>query len=206
MSEEKVAEYVEKAMDADEFDILEYVDSQEMANDEVTINVNVAGAKRLHQLVEKRSIAIAERRALAKNGNTEPLGLDEAFEDTEYDDEVNALVEELDKTAITFEIKSVPPKLVRSIDTHYKATEDKTWSDERKEKHNEDRIADLLSRAIAGTRVGDGRRDTRPWDKERLKEFEKLVYPEEFAKLIQALYSIVYAGPVFEEALNADFS
>ena len=206
MNEEKIREHVEEALDADTFDVMSYIENQDVASDEVTVYVNIKGAKKLKKLVEKRREYLAEKRALEASGKGEPVGLDEAYEDTEYDDEINALVDELEKTALVFELKSVAPALVRAIDKHYAATEDKGWSDERKAEHNADRVADLLSRAIAGVRRGDGKRDPQEWDKERLKKFEEQVYDEEFGKLLSGLYEIVYAGSVFEEALNADFS
>lgn len=206
MNEEKIQEYVEEAMDVDTFDVLNYVENQDVAADEVTVYVNIKGAKKLQKLVAKRQEYLAEKRALESSGKGEPIGLDEAYEDTEYDEEINALIEELEKTALIFELKSVAPALVRSITKHYAATEDKNWSDERKAEHNADRVADQLSRAIAGVRRGDGKRDPQEWDMDRLKAFEEQVYDEEFAKLLSGLYEIVYAGSVFEEALNADFS
>lgn len=206
MNEEKIRDNVENALDADEFDVLDYIENQEVASDEVSVYVNIKGAKDLQKLLNKRREYLAERRAYATAGKDEPLGLDEAFEDTEFDDEINALIESLEETALIFEVKSVAPSLVRAIDKHYAATEDKSWSEARKAEHNADRLADILARAISGVRRGDGHRDTKEWDKDRLKKFEETVYEEQFAKLVNGLYEMVYSGSVFEEALNADFS
>lgn len=206
MNEDKIRENVEEALNAETFDVLNYVENQEVGSDEVSVYVNVKGAKRLQKLVEQRHEYLAEQRARTANGKSETLGLDEAYEDTEYDDEINALVEELEKTALIFELKTVAPALVRSIDKHYAATADKDWSEERKAEYNAERLADLLSRAIAGVRRGDGARDPQEWDKARLEAFEVQVYEEQFSKLLSALYEMVYTGTVFEEALNADFS
>lgn len=206
MNEDKIRQNVEEAMDADTFDVLEYVETQEVGVDEVTIYVNVKGAKRLQKLVEQRQEVLAEQRALTAGGKTEPRGLDEAYEDTEYDDEINALVEELEKTALIFELKTVPPALRRAIEKHYAATEDKDWNEEKKAEHASARVADVLSRSIAGVRRGDGKRDPLEWDRERLEKFEGQVYDEQFAKLLTALYEMVYTGTIFEEALTADFS
>lgn len=206
MNEEKIKQHVEEAMNADTFDVLEYVENQDVASDEVTVYVNIKGAKKLQKLVEKRREYLAEQRALAASGKEEPLGLDEAYEDTEYDDEINALVDELEKTALTFELKSVAPALVRAIDKHYAAIEDKSWNETQRSEHNSERVADILSRAIEGVRLGNGKRDSGSWDKDRLKKFEEQVYDEQFAKLLSSLYEMVYSGSVFEEALTADFS
>lgn len=206
MNEEKIKGLVDEALNAEEFDVLDYVDNQEAAKDEVVINVNVSGAKRMHKLLQKRSEYLAEQRALARNGKEEPMGLDEAYEDTEYDDEVNALHEELQKTALTFELKSIAPPLVDAIEKHYKAVLEKDADEERIEAHNRDRMADILSRTILSVRRGDGMVDNRPWDMERLKALEDRIYSEEFAKLLGAMYDMVHTGAIFDEVLNADFS
>lgn len=206
MIEENVKANVEAALNADEFDVLDYIENQEVATDEVTVYVNVKKAKELSRLLDERAVLLAERRAAQSRGQEEVLGLDEAFEDTEFDDKINALVDELEKTALIFELVTVPPALVRAIDKHYVATLGSDADEEAKAKHEENRIADILSRTIAGVRTGDGVRDLKPWDIERLKELEVKVYDEQFAKLASAMYTMVYTGTVFEEALTADFS
>lgn len=206
MNDEKINANVEAALNAEEFDVLAYVEAQEVASDEVTVYVSVKGAKDLQKLVLKRQELLAERRAQAATGNAEPMGLDEAYEDTEYDDEINALVDKLEETALIFELKTVAPKLTRAIEQHYVATEVKTWTPEEKAKHNENRLMEILSKAIAGARTGSGQRDEKPWDKERLAALEETIYAEQFAKLVSGLYEMVFTGSVFEEALSADFS
>lgn len=206
MNEEIVKANVETALNADEFDVLDYIENQEVGTDEVTVYVNVKKAKELSKLLDERAVLLAERRAAQTRGHEEVLGLDEAFEDTEFDDEINALVDELEKTALIFELSTVAPALVRAIDKHYVATLDSNADEEAKTKHEENRIADILSRTIAGVRTGSGVRDLKPWDIERLKELEVKVYDEQFAKLASAMYTMVYTGTIFEEALTADFS
>lgn len=206
MNEENVKANVEAALNADEFDVLDYIENQEVGTDEVSVYVNVKKAKELSKLLDERAVLLAERRAAQARGHEEVLGLDEAFEDTEFDDEINALVDELEKTALIFELVTVAPALVRAIDKHYVATLDSNADEEAKAKHEENRIADILSRTIAGVRTGNGVRDLKPWDVERLKKLEIQVYDEQFAKLASAMYTMVYTGTIFEEALTADFS
>lgn len=205
MNEENLTKIVENAYNAEEFDVLDYIENQEVGTDEVTVYVNVKKAKELSKLLEQRSIFLAERRAQQARGVEEVRGLDEAFEDTEFDDEINAIVDELEKTALVFELVTVAPALVRAIDKHYLATLEKDATDEERAKHEEDRIADILRRTIAGVRTSKGR-DSKEWDIERLKKLEVQVYDEEFAKLASAMYDMAYAGTIFENALTADFS
>lgn len=205
MNEEKIRTAVDEALNADEFDVIGYIQGQAVATDSVAVYVNVAAAKRLRKLVEERRVAIAARRALGDN-YTANLGLDEAFEDTEYDDEINALVDELESTAIIFELQSLAPSLVKAIEKSYIAKADKRWSAEEQAKHDEERLTDILTRTIASVRKAGGPENTAPWDKEKLNAFEAEVYPEEFNKLVRGMYEMVYTGTIFEEALNADFS
>lgn len=205
MNEEKLKQTLETAYNADEFNVLDYIENQEVGTDEVTVYVNVKKAKELSKLLEQRGELLAERRAARARGDEETLGLDESFEDTEFDDEINELVAELEKTALVFELVTVAPALVRAIDKHYLATKDSNASEEEQQQHEENRVADILSRSISAVRTGKGR-DEKPWDVERLKALEVKLYDPEFAKLASAMYSMVYAGGLFEEVLTADFS
>lgn len=207
MTSDNVIEAVETALNPDTFDVMAYVAGQEVSTEEISIYVNVKSARRLEALVEKRAEEIYNRRELEKIGAISSLSIADADEDTEYDDEINELLAELENSALIFEIQTVAPALVRAITKKYVATYPKNGSEQEQLEHDEKMNADILRRAIKSVRPASSAvADTSEWSIEKLLEFEPTLYPEQGAKLITALHSIIYTGQVFEEALTADFS
>lgn len=205
MSEEKFEQLVVDAMNPEEFDILAYVDEQPVATDTVEVYTNIKIAKELTALVGKRGEEIAKRKG-NKRVDAQSLGITEADEDTEYDDEINRLVEERDKTKMVFHLKTVAPALEKSIKKHYKATTKEDWTAQRVADHEEEMYLDILMRAIDYVVVGDGREDRSEWTTKKLSAFQEKLYDQEANKLITALSMMVYAGTAFEESLTVDFS
>lgn len=207
MNVEKITQKLETAPDAAEFDVLGYLEDEvPVADDTVTVYVDLKNARRLHQLIADRHNLIVQRQKDRQAGKAETLSIDESDEDTEYDDEINSLLEELEKTALTFHLKSVAPALRKAIDKHYVAVEDKDWDEDQKAQHNADRISDILSRSIDFVVRGDGAEDRTPWDKDRFTALETKLHEKEFERLMSATWDMVYVGDVFEQAINADFS
>ena len=212
-------ESIDQILDTpEEFDVLEYLDNAEIAEDTVMIYTNLPSSRRLAQLMAERAQVIEERRAaerkryqaMAAGENPEPLGLtediDEEDEDTIYDDEINELHAKLEKTKMVFEMVSVAPKLVRAINDSYTAKKPKDLSIEDEAKYEDKRTSDILSRAIKRVTLGNGQVDPKPWDHERLSNLEVRLYKDQAARLLNALYDMVYAGEYFERALTVDFS
>lgn len=197
---------VREAMNPETFDVLAYLTEQPVAEDSFDIYTHTPSAKKLHKLMTDREAVLAERRAAEKRGETSHLSISDDDEDTEFDDEINALVQELERTKLTFHVNSVAPALIRAIDEKYLATSDKTWTEEEKMKHNNRRVSDILSRAIVSTVRGDGAVDDRTWTADMLIEAEKNLYETQAKLLIGKLWEIVYIGEVFDEALTSDFS
>lgn len=204
MSEENVVAAVEGAMNPETFDVLSYLDGQPIAEDKITIYVDVPKARRLHQLMDERKELIERRKNESQSGKSASLSLVEDDEETEYDEEINELVSALEKTAMHFELQTVAPKLVRSIEKHYTAT---APSDNAValEDHNHKKNADILSRAIKQVTVGNGQVDA-DWSAEKLMALEDRLYPQQAQRLVSALYDMVHTGYVFDEALTVDFS
>lgn len=204
MSEEKIVDAVEEAMNTETFDVLAYLDGQPIATEKITIYVNVPKARRLHQLVDERKAVIAQRREDSKNGKGSSLSLVEDEEETQYDAEINELVTELEKTSMVFELQTVAPKLIKAIENKYKASEPKD-NQKALEEHTRKSYADILSRAISRVTLGDGRVDNSEWTAERLIELEDRLYPQQAERLITALWDMINTGYVFDEALTVDF-
>lgn len=205
MREEIIQSYVDEALDVETFDVLAYIEDQPVATDEVKIYTHVGNSRRLKQLMDERGEIIALRRQKASRDDFSDLSIADEDLDTDLDDEINSIIAELDKTALTFRLKTVPPALIRAIEKAAEAKADKDWSPREVEKHRQNTTADILSRAIDKVVRGDGAVDETAWDTKRLLKLEEALYAEQAQRLISALYDMVYTGQVFEEALTVDF-
>lgn len=205
MNEEKIRNYVDEALDVETFNVLDYLENQPVATDEVKIYTHVGNSRKLSQLLKERNEIIALRKAKAQHEDYSDLSIADEDLDTELDDEINALIEELEKTALTFKMKSVAPALVRAIEKSSEAKVQSDWSAKEQELHRQRTTADILSRAIDGVYRGDGAVDNSEWNAQRLLKLEEALYAEQSQRLISALYEMVYTGQVFEEALTVDF-
>ena len=204
---ETVEQRVEKLMNPEEMDIFAYIEGQPLASEKVEIGVNVKVAHDLAKAVEKRDAILEERRRKAVMGKSvDDLSLADDDETTEYDAEIEALQDELSKTALIFELQTVPPKLVRSIVKHYEATAPKDATDEQKEEHDTRMNMDIYRRSIASVRTRDGRTFDKEWEVEDLLALDERFYSEQGMKLLMAMHDIVHIGNVFDQALTPDFS
>ena len=206
MNEEKIRSNVDAALNVETFNVLEYLEDQPVATDEVTIYTNVSKARALHKLMEERAVILAERHKAIENDDYGDLSIADATEDTDLDDEINGVIAELERTALTFSMKTVAPALIRAIEKSAEAKAQSDWTIKERESHQQKTTADILSRAIHSVTRGDGAVDLSSWDAQRLIKLEEALYTEQAQRLISALYDMVYTGQVFEEALTVDFS
>lgn len=206
MNEEKIRSNVDAALNVETFNVLDYLEDQPVATDEVTIYTNVSKARALHKLMEERAGILAERNRAIENDDYGDLSIADAAEDTDLDDEINGVIAELERTALTFSMKTVAPALIRAIEKSAEAKAQSDWTIKERESHHQKTTADILSRAIHSVTRGDGAVDLSSWDAQRLIKLEEALYTEQAQRLISALYDMVYTGQVFEEALTVDFS
>lgn len=204
-----MTEAIEKAVDAalnpETFDIFEYLKDQPVATDLVTLYVDVEKCIALEKLKTSRAETLASRREDEAAGKASSLSLADDDEDTEFDDEINSLLEDLESSKLIFHIQTVAPSLRKAIERKYKATA-KGMNDEELAEHNRKATADVLSRAISHVERADGSRVGNVWDAETLLRLEDELYEEQGRRLIGSLWQMVYTGEVFDNAITADFS
>lgn len=205
MNDSTVADKVEEAMNPETFDVLAYLDDQPVARETITIYVDVAKSRQLHKLMDDRKAEVEERKRATKQGKASNLSLVDDDDDSSYDEEINSLVQDLEKSALKFELKTVAPKLVSAIEKHYTATAPKEGGDEAKEKHTRRANAEILSKAIDKVTLGDGRVDPTEWTGDRVLDIEERLYSEQGSRLIGALFDMVNTGYVFDESISTDF-
>lgn len=198
----------EKLNSPEDFDVFAYIDEQPLAEDEVVIATNGKAVGEMVKLLNLRDAELEVRAEMAKQmKDVEYLSIADEDQDTEYDERINELTEIIAETSLTFEMQSVAPTLVKAINKSYTAKEKSIESEEEKEAHKERREADILRRAIKAVRTGDGsKRSTKEWTVEDILDLDNRFHPEQGAKLITALYNIVYMGQAFDQALTPDFS
>lgn len=203
MSEENIVAAVETAMNPETFSVLDYLDEQPVATESITIYVDVVKARRLQQLMDERKALIEQRQKDTQAGKSASLSLVEDDEETEFDDEINELVSALEETAMHFDLQTVAPKLVKSIEKHYEATAPKD-NEVALVEHKQRGTADILARAIKQVTVGNGRVDS-DWTGEKLLALEDRLYIQQAQRLVSALYDMVNTGYVFDESITVDF-
>lgn len=205
MNEDKIHSNVEAALNAEEFDVLNYLEDQPVATDVVKIYTHVGDSRRLKQLAEQRDEILYARKAKAQRDDYSDLSIADEDQDTELDDEINEILERLEKTALIFHMKTVAPALIRAIEKAAEAKAQSDWTHVQAELHRQRTTADILARAIDHVERGDGAVDPNAWTADRLLKVEESLYAEQAQRLISALYEMVYTGQVFEEALTVDF-
>lgn len=209
MTEEEMVSAVEEKLNSPEdFDVFAYIDEQPLAEDEVVIATNGKAVGEMVKLLNLRDAELEVRAEMAKQmKDVEYLSIADEDQDTEYDERINELTKIIEETSLTFEMQSVAPTLVKAINKNYTAKEKSAETEEEKERLKERREADILRRAIKAVRTGDGgKRSTKEWTVEEILDLDNRFHPEQGAKLITALYNIVYMGQAFDQALTPDFS
>lgn len=202
---ENIKNNVDQAMDSKTFNVLDYISEAPVATDTVTVYTDVANARKLSKLLSKREDILIKRKNPRNDDGTSDLSISDEDDWTEYDDEINGLVEELEKTALIFETQTVAPKLVDAMEKASVAKTDPSWSADEVARHKERSTAEILAKAIKRvTAVATGDVDE-SWDGDKVLQLEKSLYPEQAQHVIGSLYEIVYTGRVFDEALSVDF-
>jgi len=211
--DQHVVDTVTEKLDPETFDIFSYIEQESVADDTVDIYVNTQKSMRLTELMNERNGELARRREAEKRGDSSGLSLADDDEDTEYDTEINQLVEDLEKSKLVFTVQTVAPALRKAIEKSYLATQPKKSGDQTDEefaeavaRHANDRLADVLARAIKSVALGDGTPVPGDWDKVKLQRLEHELHAPQSKRLIDKLWEMVNIGHVFDEAINADFS
>lgn len=206
MGQDKIKENLEKALDSETFDVLDYLEGQPVATDEVVIYTDVVRARRFHELNRKREDALALRAYDQEQGKATNLSLAESDDSTEFDEELEDLRKGLKETALTFVIRTVSPAKVSELSEKSRAKFKGDWDDaEQVEEYNTKLGNDILALAIDHVVRGDGVKDDSKWTGTRLQKLENVLYPQQAQKLSTALNDLVFTGAVFDEALTSDF-
>lgn len=183
--------------DPETFDVLEFVNGSATPVREVVVYTNADAVLKLGTIFNKEEA----RTQAVKDG--EVLSLADDYEVTD-EDEVNALYEELTKTALTFHLKGLAPKVIDAMEKHLRATHDYKEGKEN-EAYNEAVNMELIARSITSVDRADGTTNSNPWTAEMADDLAVSLYPTELQKLFNAVAEVTYIGNAFHQVAKTDF-
>lgn len=170
---------VEAAQAPETFDVLSFVEGSAYPTQTVTVYADPKGATDL----------------LA--ANDERFEIEKAHGDTtEIDARIEKLSAQVKASALTFELRGMPPGLVRDL---YAVKDD----------DGDDAVVEAENKLIAGTIVNvtnaQGSRDTRVWDAEAVGKLRRFLKEGEFGKLVKGVIDTNFNATVFDQATDAGF-
>jgi len=194
----ELSENIEAALNQETFDVLEFVTGDLTPKDEVVIYTDAEAGYALDKLVQ----AEADN---ASRAESEGLGITDEL--TWVDpDEVDALRERIEASALTFELKGMAPQLKKAIRSALVAKHGHKESDdfEKAEPFYRELTHELIARSIVQARRADGKLD-KTWTAEKIATLDGRLHPTEFGRLDQAVYRVNSDTDVFDRAVSADF-
>lgn len=188
---------VETATSEDSFDAFAFFSNAALPEDTVTVYADAATAYKLAELARK-----AEQQKELDEAEGTSL-----TDDVEYidPDDVAALKEKLNTSAINFNLRAIAPAAREAIEKHARATHPYTEGGENTE-YNEAFNANLIADTIVSVTNAKGVADKNKWDAARVLAWGKIAQPSEFDKLFTGVFRVNYIGDAIDRAVNADFS
>lgn len=190
---------VKEALAPETFDVLEFVEGQGTPADSVTIYTNNKAGFRLGQLIDQEA-------ANGDRAQAEGLGIADELEWVDPD-EIAALREQIEATALTFELSGLAPAakeaIRKSLTAKHGFSDSKPLAEQ--EAYFEDYTHTLIAKTITGVTRADGVRDPKTWDVERVAGLRARLNEAEFKRLDNAVYEINFKTDVFDRAVSADF-
>lgn len=198
MSEELENAVVE-LMSEESFDVLEFVRGAILPVDKVKIFTDADAAVKVARLVAQQEEYAEREREAIKRGEVAGIDADYGYVD---EDEIDALANRLEDSAIIVHIRGLAPKLRRAVEKNIEATHSL-------KEDPEDYYKALNHRIIAQSVTGverQGKLYPAKWDDAFVADFEEELYEVEFNKLIVATGAVTYIADQFDAAVTPDFS
>lgn len=172
---------ISAAQAPDTFDVLSFIESTAYPTETVTVYTDAKSATDLLALNAKRK--------------AHELG-PESYDPTMYDAEIEALTEKVKKSILTFELRGMPPGVVRDL---------YTVEDDNDIAAQENAQAKLIASTIVSVKNADGVADSRLWDAEAVKKLQRFLKEAEFGKLVKGVIDVNFNASVFDQATDAGF-
>lgn len=172
---------IAQAQAPETFDVLSFLEGTAYPTETVTIYTDARSATALLKANQKR------------------LDMDQSELTQDYTDinaEIADLTEKVKKSVLSFDLRGLPPGLVKEIyNVGESAEEDDIRSAEDK----------LIAATIVSVTSADGKRDSRVWDEKAVEAFRRYLKEAEFGKLVQGVVNVNFNAAVFDEATDAGF-
>lgn len=197
----EVPDAVEDGLKADTFDVLEFIAGASLPTDEVTVYTDRAAAHRLNVLLEE------EEANKPQEADTLSLA-DDYVSYSEHEEEITALYEALEKTALTFELKGLAPALVEAIEREKIAKHNHSLDDLADNEYFDDYYYTLVAKTISGVRRGDGAVNNAPWTVEQVNKLMSTegLHATQQGILLNAVIVLNFNAKLFQNAVTPDFS
>jgi hypothetical protein len=133
------------------------------------------------------------------NANQKRLDMDKSDEKSDYtdiDSKIEELIQKIESSALTFELRGMPPGVTQEIYNFAEDAED-----------NVVRTAEnkLIAATIVSVTNAQGSRDGRIWDGEAVDGLRKFLKEGEFGKLVKGVVNVNFNAAVFDQATDAGF-
>lgn len=166
------------------FDVFSFLEGTAYPTDEVTVFQNAKAATELVAMNKERLDfdAIPEK--------------DRPETSRDYDAEIERLTAAVKESAMTFELRGMPPGLVQEL---------YSFSDDADEKAIRDAENNLIAGTIVAVRNASGARDAHVWSGEEVSRIRHYLKEGEFAKLVEGVTRVNFNAVVFDQAVDAGF-
>lgn len=196
MTDNGLSEALNNALDQDSFDVLEFVTGDLTPRKAVTIYTNAEAGYRLDELVKREQESVREVDSLSITDEV-------AWVDP---DEVAALKEAVEASALTFHLKGLAPKAREAIQKELQAKHNfsEEAPDDQKSAYYEEFQNTLVAKSIERVVNSRGATDT-SWSPEKISTLRGRVNGVEIARLDDGVFEINTDSDLYNRAVNADF-
>lgn len=172
------------------FDVLSFVEHTAYPTSEVTVYQNANAAT---QLVAANRERLENDKIADGTGQVKSMSEHADSKNAELTEKIETLTQLVKDSALTFELRGMPPGLVQEI------------YDEKSEKTDVERENELIASTIVRVRAANGSVDPRVWRAEDVTKLRGFLKQGEFGKLVQGVIDVNFNAAVFDEAVDAGF-
>lgn len=197
----------------DTFSLDDFISGVSYPEDEVKVYFDAQTANKALAVRDKIRRAEAEYAAshtIAKDAQRTLAGDGDAEKVTEYkaaldalNAELDALYEKLDKSAVIFELRGMPPYIVQNISAKHMPDRTKKYEEGAPEELSRDN--ELIAKSIIGARTNDGKRIDTVVDVNYVAKLRDVLLDGEVTKILIKVAHVNMNGSIFEQAVDAGF-
>ena len=168
------------------FDLAAFIEGSSYPTKTVTVYTNVAALKQAEDLSLK---------AAGLDNKGVPLKIQpDAEQLTEYENKLDMVRVEIEKSALNFELQGLPFRLAQKIADIFNEEEPPA----------DDQIVELMVKTIQGVTNVDGAKTSKP-DAAMLETMRLRFSPAEYTKLVNGVFEVNFSAASYEADIDAGF-